>query len=417
MLRSLAAALLFTAAPAAAADDLAEAREILAEQPVFDGHNDLPYGIRENDGRIGDFPYARLDDRYAGKLVTDAAGMKAGGVGAQFWSVYVPASLPQPEAAVQTLEQIDMAKRLIAANPDSLALAATAEDVRRIMASGKVAGMFGVEGGYSIANSLGVLRQFYDLGVRYMTLTHSQSLDWADSATDAPKAGGLSEFGREVVHEMNRLGMLVDLSHTAPATMRQAIAESAAPVIFSHSSTRGVANHARNVPDDVLAMLPQNGGVVMITFVESFLSEDRRQWGGEQAAYEARMRALEPGLSEDEIAKRMTDWEAKNPAPKASVEDAADHVDYARKIAGIDHIGIGSDFDGVTSYPSGLTGPADYPNLFAELLRRGYSAEDLKKISSGNVLRVLEQAEQVAARLQGERGPSEMRFSAEAAAR
>lgn len=410
----LASAAFLLASPAAAQDELSQAREILSEQPVFDGHNDLPYAIRAaNESRVSDFPYEELDERFAGDIATDAAKLKAGGLGAQFWSVYVPASLPEPEAVVQVLEQIDLAERLIAANPTLLEKASTAADVRRIMASGKVASMYGVEGGHAIANSLAVLRQLYDLGARYMTLTHSASLDWADSATDAPKSDGLSPFGEEVVREMNRLGMLVDLSHVSEAAMNDALDASAAPVIFSHSSARAVAGHPRNVPDEVLSRMPDNGGVVMITFVESFLDEERRQWSAEQSAEQARFESLNPGAPEDDVDAHMARWEEANPGPKASYVDAADHIDHVREVAGIDHIGIGGDFDGIPTYPEGLEDVSTYPNLFAELLRRGYSEEDLKKISSGNILRVMEQAERVAARLQRDRGPSEMLFAAE----
>ena len=416
IIRSLAVAALL-AAPAAARDELAQAREILGEQPVFDGHNDLPYGIRdENERRISDFAYDKLDARFDGRLVTDAAGMKAGGVGAQFWSVYVSAELPEPEATVQVLEQIDLADRLIAANPDTMERADTAADVRRIMASGKVAGMYGVEGGHGISNSLGVLRMFYDLGARYMTLTHGKTLAWADSATDAPKSNGLSPFGGEVVREMNRLGMLVDLSHVSPEVMRQAIAISEAPVIFSHSSAYGVAAHPRNVPDEVLAMLPANGGVVMVTFVETFLNEGRRQWYAGREAEEARYKSLNPGASEEQVEAAMGRWDAANPGPKASIADVADHIDHIRRVAGIDHIGIGGDYDGIPTYPVGLEDVSTYPALFAELLRRGYSEKELKQISSGNILRVMEKAEAVAARLRRERGPSETLFTPAVAA-
>ncbi len=410
MIRTLAVLALLTT-PAAAQDNLAEARAILAQQPVFDGHNDLPYAIRENNAsRLSDFPYDVLAKRFEGKIVTDASGMKAGGVGAQFWSVYVSAALPEPDAVVQVMEQIDLTDRLIAANPGTMEKASSAADVRRIMATGKVAGMYGIEGGNGIANSLGVLRSMYDLGVRYMTLTHSRTIDWADSATDAPRSDGLSPFGEEVVREMNRLGMLVDLSHVSPATMADALDVAAAPVIFSHSSALTVTGHPRNVPDDILRRLKDNGGVIMVTFVEGFLNEARRQYWADEAAQRARLESLYAGRP-DVVEAEMTKWQEANPAPKASVRDAADHIDHIRKVAGIDHIGIGGDFDGVDSYPLGLETVASYPNLFAELLTRGYSAEDLQKISSGNILRALEQAERTAARLQKERGPSEMLFT------
>ncbi|MEM8825590.1 MAG: dipeptidase, partial [Pseudomonadota bacterium] len=392
--------------------DLDRARAVLAEAPVFDGHNDLPYAIRElNGGNLADFPFPRLPDDLRGQIATDGERLSAGGVGAQFWSVYVPASLPEPEAVVQVIEQIDLADRLIAANPDRLEKAATAADVRRIIAAAKVAGMYGVEGGHAIGNSLGVLRKLYDLGTRYMTLTHSATLAWADSATDAPKSDGLSPFGLEVIREMNRIGMLVDLSHVSSPTMADALDISAAPIIFSHSSARAVADHPRNVPDDILARMPENGGVVMVTFVEGFLNEARRQWWADEAAEEARLGSLHPGRP-DLVEAALETWRADNPAPKASIADAADHIDHIRKIAGIDHIGIGGDFDGVTSYPTGLEDVSTYPALFAELVSRGYSDDDLARIASGNILRVLEAAEAVATRLQRETGPSEMRFSA-----
>ncbi|MEO0501341.1 MAG: dipeptidase [Pseudomonadota bacterium] len=392
--------------------DLDRARAVLAEAPVFDGHNDLPYAIRElNGGNLADFPFPRLPDDLRGQIATDGERLSAGGVGAQFWSVYVPASLPEPEAVVQVIEQIDLADRLIAANPDRLEKAATAADVRRIIAAGKVAGMYGVEGGHAIGNSLGVLRKLYDLGTRYMTLTHSATLAWADSATDAPKSDGLSPFGLEVIREMNRIGMLVDLSHVSSPTMADALDISAAPIIFSHSSARAIADHPRNVPDDILARMPENGGVVMVTFAEGFLNEARRQWWADEAAEEARLGSLHPGRP-DLVEAALETWRADNPAPKASIADAADHIDHIRKIAGIDHIGIGGDFDGVTSYPTGLEDVSTYPALFAELVRRGYSDDDLARIASGNILRVLEAAEAVATRLQRETGPSEMRFSA-----
>ncbi|MBV7255616.1 dipeptidase [Pacificimonas sp. WHA3] len=412
MIRSLVLAALI-AAPTLAQDSVEDARAILADQPIFDGHNDLPYAIRSMNGsRISDFPYGALDARFAERMATDGAKMQAGGVGAQFWSVYVPASLPEAEAVVQVLEQIDLTDRLIAANSDMMEKASTAADVRRIMKTGKVAGMYGIEGGHGIANSLGTLRQMYDRGVRYMTLTHSASIAWADSATDDPRADGLSAFGKEVVREMNRLGMLVDLSHVSQKTMADALDVTEAPVIFSHSSARAITGHLRNVPDEILTRVKDNGGVVMVTFVESFLSEKVRMRGAAYAAEQGRLGALYSGRTAL-VEAGLEEWAAANPQPKATVQDAADHIDHIRKIAGIDHIGIGGDFDGIPTYPTGLEDVSAYPNLFAELLKRGYSAEDLKKISSGNVLRALEAAETVAARLQSERGPSEMLFAAE----
>ena len=411
----LALALLAPIAPASAAMDVERVKEVLAQAPVFDGHNDLPWAIRAaNDSRVSDFPFADAREKFP-SLMTDAARLREGGVGAQFWSVYVPASLAEPEAVVATLEQIDLADRLIGAHPDILGKAETAADVRRLMSEGKIAGMFGVEGGHSIANSLAVLRQYYDLGARYMTLTHSATLDWADSATDAPKSDGLSPFGEEVVREMNRLGMLVDLSHVSEATMNDALDVSVAPVIFSHSSARAIDGHPRNVPDAVLKRLKDNGGVVMVTFVEPFLNESRRQWGGNRGAEEARLRSLNPAWTKAEMEKALAQWDADNPAPKASLTDAADHIDHIREVAGIDHIGLGGDFDGIDSTPTGLEDVSTYPALLAELIPRGYTEADIAKITSGNILRVLQAAEETAMRLQAERGPSEIRFATDTA--
>ncbi|MGB7405657.1 MAG: dipeptidase, partial [Pacificimonas sp.] len=373
----LIAAACLAATPAMAQDELERARAILADAPVFDGHNDLPYAIRRmNESRISDFPYAELDERFEGRIATDAAKLKAGGLGAQFWSVYVPASLPEPEAVVQVVEQIDLTERLMAANPDTMAKASTAADIRRIMASGRVAGMYGIEGGHAIANSLGVLRQLYDLGARYMTLTHSTSLDWVDSATDEPKSGGLSDFGREVVREMNRLGMLVDLSHVSPDAMRDSLEETVAPVIFSHSSARAITDHPRNVPDDVLRLTAENGGVVMVTYVEGFVNEATRAWWAAQAGERSRLESLFPYASDEQLGEMMADWREANPQPKATIGDVADHIDHMRDVMGVDHVGIGGDFDGIPTYPVGLEDVSTYPALFAELLRRGYSEAD-----------------------------------------
>lgn len=391
----------------AAAQD-ARVDRILREVPLIDGHNDLPWEYRE---RVKNH-LARIDLRQDQSkldkpLHTDIARLRAGRVGGQFWSVYVPVSLKGADALQTTLEQIDVVHRLCAAYPETFALALTADDIERIHKSGRVASLIGMEGGHSINNSLAALRMFYRAGARYMTLTHSANTDWADSATADPKVGGLSEFGKAVVGEMNRLGMLVDLSHVAPATMHEALDVTAAPVVFTHSSARALDGHPRNVPDDVLQRLKANGGMVMVTFVPSFVSEKVRQWNADQDAQEARLKALYTGApqkAKDELAA----WEKANPEPRATLADVADHVEHVMKVAGEDHVGIGGDFDGITSTPAGLESVADYPKLFAELLRRGHSEEQLKKLAGLNALRVLRAAEATAARLQKERPESDV---------
>jgi membrane dipeptidase len=410
MFRTILFASVMAATPAVA-DDLAVAAAALQAAPIIDGHNDLPYALRgQNGSRLSDFDFAKLPDRLKGKIVTDYASLTAGHVGGQFWSVYVPAETEGAEAVRQTFEQIDIADRLIAANPDKLVKTGTAAEVERAIKAGRIASLYGAEGGHSIGNSLAVLRQLYAAGVRYMTLTHSKTTMWADSATDAPRHNGLAPFGKAVVAEMNRLGMLVDLSHVSPKAMHDAIDIAEAPVIFSHSSARAVTDHPRNVPDDVLTRLKANGGIVMVTFVEPFVSEARRQWNAAQEAEKARAASLHSGRP-DLAEAALKSWEAANPMPKATVADIADHVDHVKRTVGVDHIGIGGDLDGIPTYPTGLAGPADYPNLFAELVRRGYTKADLAKIASGNVLRVLRQAEAAAARLQTARRPDETLFT------
>jgi len=327
---------------------------------------------------------------------TDLARLRKGRVGAQFWSIFVTPELPEPQAVQATLEQIDVTKRLIAKYPHDLMLARTSREVSRAMAQGRIASLMGIEGGHSIGSSLGVLRQMHALGVRYMTLTHYRNVPWADSSADPPVNAGLSDFGRLVVREMNRIGMLVDLSHTSEATMMDALDEAKAPVIFSHSGARAIANSSRNVPDAVLRRLPGNGGIVMVIAYPSFVSEERRVWGAALEAETARAKALFPG--EPKAASEALDaWKAANPEPLATVAQMADHIDHIRKVAGIDHIGIGGDYDGMRAGPRGMEDVSGYPLLFAELARRGYSKGDLEKIASRNMMRVMRAAERHAA--------------------
>jgi membrane dipeptidase len=372
-------------------DELDRARDLLSRTPIMDGHNDLPWALREL-GR------ADLDgvDLTAGipDTHTDLPRLRAGGVGAQFWSVFVPSKLAGDGAVATTLEQIDLTRRLVSRYAEAMELALTADDVERAMAAGKVASLLGAEGGHSIDSSLGVLRSLYGLGVRYMTLTHNDNVPWADSATDEPAAGGLTEFGRAVVAEMQRLGMLVDLSHTAPATMRDALHVARGPVIFSHSSARAICDHPRNVPDDVLAALADGGGVCMVTFVPAFVSEECRKWDLEVAA-DMRGRGLDP-RDYSERMRVAAERAASHPRPNATVAQVADHVEHVRGVAGIEHVGLGGDFDGTDQLPEGLSDVSGYPALFAELLRRGWSAADCALLASGNILRVLREAEKTA---------------------
>jgi membrane dipeptidase len=381
--------------------DLARALAVLARHPVFDGHNDLPWAIRENPSAPGDVDAYDLRARTKG--ATDLARLREGRVGGQFWSVYVPADLPGGFARTQ-LEQIDIARRMIARYPDRLSFVTTAAEAEKAMAEGKVASLLGMEGGHAIENSLGALRAYYDLGVRYMTLTHGRTLDWADSATDEARHGGLTRFGEEVVREMNRLGMLVDLSHVSEETMEDALRVSEAPVIFSHSSARALCGHLRNVPDAVLARMSANGGVVMVTFVSAFISEPYRVaseplW----KEYDRRVAGVTDAGERERIGK---DVAARMPKIRVTLAQVADHVDHVRKVAGVDHVGLGGDYDGNDSWPEGMDDVTSYPRLLAELARRGWSDEDLGKLASGNVLRALRQAEAIAARLRTERPPS-----------
>jgi membrane dipeptidase len=387
---------------------LGHARALHKQSPLIDGHNDYPWALRENANRDLD----KLDiTKPQPTIMTDIARLRAGGVGGQFWSVYVPADTPVPVTA--TLEQIDIVHRMMRKYPDTFELALTADDVERIFKKGKIASLIGMEGGHSIDNSLGALRMFYQLGARYMTLTHSKNIAWADSATDTAVLNGLSPFGEEVVREMNWLGMLVDLSHVSPATMSDAIAVSQAPVIFSHSSARALNDVQRNVPDNILEQLPKNGGVVMVTFVPGFLSPKVAAWNKErdliQAANQERYRDEPQRLKNLKV--QMSEWDKEHPAPRATVADAADHIDHIKKVAGIDHIGLGGDFDGITSVVEGLEDVSKYPALTVELLRRGYKDDEIKKILGLNVLRVMREVEKVSAKLQKERAASPALFT------
>lgn len=396
-------------AMAAGAQD-ARVDRILREVPLIDGHNDLPWQYRERaKNHLAQIDLRQDQSKLEKPLHTDIARLKAGRLGAQFWSVYVPASMKGADAVQATLEQIDVVHRLGSAYPDTFALALTADDVVRIHKSGRIASMIGVEGGHSINNSLGALRMLHRAGARYMTLTHSENVDWADSATADPKLDGLSPFGKVVIAEMNRLGMLVDLSHVSPATMHDALDATAAPVIFSHSSARALTGHQRNVPDDVLQRLKTNGGVVMVTFVPSFVNEKLRVWNATREAEQARLKALHDGEPQD-VVKGVQAWENANPRPRATLADVADHVEHVMKVAGEDHVGIGGDLDGISTTPEGLESVADYPKLFAELLRRGLSEEQLKKLAGLNALRVMRAAEATSARLQKERPESDARI-------
>jgi membrane dipeptidase len=376
------------------------------QSPLIDGHNDYPWALREKAQR----DLSKLDiAQPQPAIMTDIARLRAGGVGGQFWSVYVPAELQGQGAVTATMEEIDTVYAMIRKYPETFELAMTADDVERIFKKGKIASLIGMEGGHSIDNSLATLRMFNRLGAKYMTLTHGKNTPWADSATDDPKLGGLSPFGEEVVREMNWLGMLVDLSHVSPDTMDDAIRVSQAPVIFSHSSARALNDVPRNVPDSVLQQLPKNGGVVMVTFVPGFLSPKVAAWNKLQEAEQARLAQQFP--NDAAAVKNGVDaWTKANPAPRATIADAADHIDHIRKVAGIDHVGLGGDFDGIESVVLGLEDVSKYPDLTAELLRRGYKDEDIRKIIGGNVLRVMREAEKVSKKLQAERGPSTMLF-------
>jgi membrane dipeptidase len=382
-----------------------KARRVLQAVPLVDGHNDLPWYIR-NDFKQAPLDVEAYDLRKPTSGNTDLARLQRGMVGGQFWSVYVPGDYRDSGFARIQLEQIDIMRRVIAKYPDVLQPAFTAQDIWTAHAAGRVGSLLGMEGGHVIENSLGALRAYFDLGARYMTLTHNVTLDWADAAADSAKHGGLTRFGEEVVREMNRLGMLVDLSHVSPATMSDALNVAEAPVIFSHSSARALTDVVRNVPDSILARLKTNGGVVMVTFVPGFVSQkiaDRNRVRAQQLA-EAQRRSPRDTSA---VNRAMAQWDAANPAPKATLGDVADHIEHVRRVAGIDHVGIGSDFDGTDNQlPIGLEDVSTFPALLAELSRRGWSEEDLRKVAGENTLRVMTVAERVAARLRRQRPPS-----------
>ena len=413
------AAVVLAASTALAASNDYQARieRVLKQTPLIDGHNDLPWEIRErNKGRLSTIDLESDTSKLtpppdAAPLMTDIPRLRAGHVGGQFWSVWVPVNIKGPEAVQTTVEQIDLVKRMAARYPADFAMAATAADVRRLHRAGKIACLIGIEGGHQINNSLAVLRQMYDLGARYMTLTHVLDIDWADAATDAPVHHGLTPFGVEVVREMNRLGMLVDLSHVSPETMRAALTATRAPVIFSHSSARAIVDHPRDVPDDILALVAKNGGVVMVNFNPGYVSAARNQWDADRAAELARYSSPPYGglyIGQPERAKAALEkWESAHPKPVTTIAQVADHIEHIRQVAGVDHVGLGSDFDGIPEGPSGLGAVDKYPALLEELMRRGWSDADVAKVAGENILRVMAEAEQVSAKLRVSEPPSE----------
>jgi len=379
---------------------LARAKHVLSGTPLIDGHNDLPWRIREDSIARGNVDAYDLRKHTPGH--TDFDRLKAGMIGAQFWSVYTPGEWRDSGYARVQLEQIDIARRIIAKYPDRLALALSANDIRREYKAGKLASLLGLEGGHAIENSLGALRAYYDLGVRYMTLTHNVTLDWADAALDSAKHGGLTPFGDSVVREMNRLGMLVDLSHVSPGTMSDALNVTQAPVIFSHSGARALVDVPRNVPDSILRRVTTNGGIVMVPFVTGFVSPDVFRYDESTRPIITDLQA-KYGKDTAAITREIKQWRLAHPEPRATLSQVADQIDYVRKVAGVDHVGIGGDFDGISEVVLGLEDVSKYPALFAELARRGWSDADLKKLAGENLLRVFGEAEAVAKRLQAGR--------------
>lgn len=408
MVRTLSIGLLLVTASAelaAQSDDqyMALAKKVLATTPLIDGHNDLPWRLREDKAGMA-MDVVAYDMRGKTPGHTDFERLKRGMLGGQFWSVYIPGEIKDSGFARVQLEQIDVAKRIIERYPDRLQWCTTALCLRQAFAEGRIGSMLGMEGGHAIENSLGALRAFYDLGARYMTLTHNVTLDWADAALDKPVHQGLSRFGEEVVREMNRLGMLVDLSHVSPAVMSDALNVTEAPVIFSHSGARQLSDHPRNIPDSILARLPRNGGVVMVPFVTVFVSERRRVYDQQRGAKQAELRKSYSDATR--VAAELKAWEAANPAPRVTIADVAAQINHVRQVAGVDHVGIGSDFDGIEDVIDGLEDVSTFPALFADLARRGWTESDLRKLAGENVLRVIETNEKVAARLRKERPAS-----------
>ncbi len=394
---------------AAEPDYHARVVRILKATPLIDGHNDLPAEIRDRfKNRLSVVDLASDTSKLpippeGAALMTDIPRLRAGMVGGQFWSVWIPAQTKGYEAVQTTLEQIDVVKRMAERYPGDFEMAYTAADVRRIHAHGKVASLIGIEGGHQINNSLAALRQMYDLGARYMTLTHVLDTDWADAATDAPVHHGLTSFGQDVIREMNRMGMLVDLSHVSPETMRAALAVTESPVIFSHSSTRALVDHPRDVPDDILSLVGKNGGVVMVNFCPCYVSAERNQWEADRAAEQARFSSPPyAGMyigQPDRAAAALAGWDKEHPRPVVTLKQVADHIEHIRQVAGAGSVGLGSDFDGIPDAPLGLQAVDRYPALLEELMRRGWSDADIAKVAGENVLRVMAAAEQVSARL------------------
>lgn len=389
-------------APGAAGNYAVRVARVLKATPLIDGHNDWAEVLREREGnKRWTMELTNLDHRSVA-YNTDITRLRAGMIGGQFWSVYVSADLPGPEQVKETLEQIDLVKSIVRRYPNDFALARTAADVRRIHRSGRIASMIGVEGGGQIDNSLAVLRSYQELGAGYLTLTHAKTIDWADSATDDPKHNGLTPYGEAVVRELNRLGMLVDLSHVSEGTMRAALHVSRAPVIFSHSSARALDDHPRDVSDDVLKLVAANGGVVMVNFAPSYISDAYRRWAADETAEHTRLNAPPFGGlyigQPDKAAAALDAWHAAHPAPSVTLGEVADHIEHVARVAGIDHVGIGSDFDGLNNVlPEGLSDVSSYPAPLEELMRRGWSDADIAKLAGGNILRVMEMAENVAA--------------------
>jgi membrane dipeptidase len=422
MLMSFAMATLYAPHAVSKSSDAALAARVggvLAQTPLIDGHNDLAWEIRQRYGNAygldlsvstANLPPKMEDGEIAAPLMTDIVRMHKGHVGGQFWSVWIPTKIVGPEAVQMTMEQIDIVKTMVARYPKDLEMAYSADDVMRAFKAGRVASMIGIEGGHQIDDSLPVLRQMYVLGARYMTLTHTLDNDWADSATDSPKHHGLTPFGVAVVHEMNRLGMLVDLSHVSPDTMRAALEASQAPVMFSHSGARALDDHPRDVPDDVLKLVAQNHGVVMATFATAYVSAAYNRWSADRAAEQTRFNSPPYAgiyIGQPERAKvAMAAWDRQHPKPVVTLAMVADHIEHIRKVAGIDCVGIGSDFDGIPDTPKGLESVDKYPTLLVELARRGWSDEDLAKLAGGNILRVMREAAAVATRLQAAEPPS-----------